>query len=110
LPYTHRRVSGTAMIPSPASCFLHLKYYRYLEHVGVNEDFDAGYRSYEEFQEWLRKDPIKLQREKLIKQEMVEDAIVKIEKEIDGRIEGSLQRAKSAPFADSDEIYEDVLA
>ena len=24
--------------------FMHLRYYRYLEHVGVNEDFDAGYR------------------------------------------------------------------
>ena len=32
--------------------FLYLKYYRYLEHVGVNEDFNQGYRDREEFERW----------------------------------------------------------
>ena len=43
--------------------FLHLKWYRYLEHVGINEDFDAGYRSKDEYFDWLKRDPIALQRE-----------------------------------------------
>jgi pyruvate dehydrogenase E1 component alpha subunit len=48
-------------------CFLYTEYYRYLEHVGISEDFDAGYRFKEEFQIWRRKDPVDLQREKLLK-------------------------------------------
>ena len=60
-------------------CFMHLRYYRYLEHVGVNEDFDAGYRSREEFEEWYRKDPVNLQRNRLLHQGIKEEEIVKIE-------------------------------
>jgi TPP-dependent pyruvate/acetoin dehydrogenase alpha subunit len=47
-------------------CFIHLRYYRYLEHVGVNEDFDADYRSREEFEEWYKVDPVNLQRKRLL--------------------------------------------
>ena len=46
-------------------CFLHLKYYRYLEHVGVCEDFNAEYRPRDEYEEWKKNDPIKLQRNRL---------------------------------------------
>ena len=95
---------------SSIPCFLHLKYYRYLEHVGVNEDFDAGYRHHDEFQEWLQKDPIRLQREKLLQQGMSNADVSKIEAETDNRIESSLRLAQSAPFANTDELYKDVLA
>ena len=53
--------------------FLHLKYYRYLEHVGINEDFDAGYRSKKDFLKWFEKDPVKITREKLFKQNRNEE-------------------------------------
>jgi len=42
--------------------FLYLKYYRYLEHVGVNEDFNQGYRDRKEFERWRAIDPLDLQR------------------------------------------------
>jgi pyruvate dehydrogenase E1 component alpha subunit len=89
--------------------FIHLKYYRYLEHVGVNEDFDAGYRSRGEFEKWLKADPIKLQREKLITAGFKEDQIKKIETEIDGQIDSSIAKARQAPFAKIDELYEGVF-
>ena len=85
-------------------CFMHLRYYRYLEHVGINEDFDAGYRSREEFEEWYKKDPVGLQREKLLKQGINEGEIKTIERDIDGRIESSLRAAKEAPFAKDSEL------
>ncbi len=47
-------------------CFMHLKYYRYREHVGVFEDFDSGYRSREEFEKWNEIDPITTQRQRII--------------------------------------------
>lgn len=91
-------------------CFMHLKYYRYLEHVGINEDFDAGYRSREEFEEWYKKDPVHLQRRKLLQQGIKEEEITKLEKEIDNQVENSIRLAKEAPFADVCELYNGVLA
>ena len=42
--------------------FMSLKYYRYLEHVGTEEDFGAGYRDKKEFLKWRRNDPVEMQR------------------------------------------------
>lgn len=91
-------------------CFMHLRYYRYLEHVGVNEDFDAGYRSREEFEEWYKKDPIKLQREKILSHSIGEAEVLRVEKEIDSKVENSLKLAKEAPFAEDNELYRGVFA
>ncbi len=90
-------------------CFLHLKYYRYLEHVGVNEDYEAGYRSREEYLEWRRKDPVALQRKRLLKQGLSEEEIAGVEKEIYNRITDSVKRAKEAPFAVDDELLNGVF-
>ena len=90
-------------------CFFHLKYYRYLEHVGINEDFEAGYRSRNEFEKWLKKDPIRLQRDRLIELGL-EDEVQAIEKEIDSKVNDSIVATKKAPFADKDELYRGVLA
>lgn len=88
--------------------FMNIKYYRYLEHVGINEDFDAGYRSKKEFEEWYNKDPIKLQRSKLL-DIIGEDTIQKIEKEIDKKIARSISMAKNAPLSDNSEAYKDLF-
>jgi TPP-dependent pyruvate/acetoin dehydrogenase alpha subunit len=91
-------------------CFMHLRYYRYLEHVGVNEDFDAGYRSREEFEEWCKVDPVNLQRKKLLNHNIKEEELIKVEREIDNRIENSLRSAKEALFADPGELYRGIFA
>lgn len=90
-------------------CFLHLKYYRYLEHVGVEEDFDAGYRTREEFSRWYEKDPITLQRTKLCRLGAREEDLLKLEEEIDRQITRSIALAKESPLADTCELYRDVL-
>ncbi|MFC1789595.1 thiamine pyrophosphate-dependent dehydrogenase E1 component subunit alpha [Patescibacteria group bacterium] len=86
--------------------FIHLKYYRYLEHVGVNEDFDAGYRSKKDFEKWYKKDPMIIQRKKILNLGVKPE---KIEKEIDHKIKNSINKAKKAPFAKISETYEDVF-
>lgn len=88
--------------------FLHLKYYRYLEHVGVFEDFKAGYRDRTEFEEWKRQDPVISQRNKLIKSGFPENEILHIEKEIDEQIGRGIANAKNAPFADETELYREL--
>jgi len=90
-------------------CFLYLRYYRYLEHVGINKDFDVGYRSRKEFEEWYKKDPINLQRKKLLNSDMREEKILMIEREIDNKIENSLRSAKEAPFAEVRELYTGIF-
>jgi pyruvate dehydrogenase E1 component alpha subunit len=92
-----------------APCFLYLKYYRYLEHVGVNKDFDAGYRPKDEFEEWHRVDPIKLQREKLKSLGYPEEKIKSIEIEIDNQINSSIAQAKKAPFSEGCQLYKGVF-
>jgi len=91
-------------------CFIYLRYYRYLEHVGVNEDFDADYRSREEFEEWYKKDPVNLQREKLLIHGVSEEEVIRIEREIDKQIANSLRLAREAPFAETGELYKGIFA
>ena len=89
--------------------FLHTKYYRYCEHVGIAEDFYAGYRLKAEFEEWKRRDPILLQRNKLINHGFNDDEIIKIEKEISLQVELSIKRAQDAPFPTKNELCKELF-
>jgi len=89
--------------------FLHLKYYRYLEHVGVLDDLKAGYRSRDEFEKWLSVDPINLQRKKLLMM-IPEGEIRQIEKLIEDKVQVSISNARAAPFPDRNTLYEDLFA
>jgi TPP-dependent pyruvate/acetoin dehydrogenase alpha subunit len=89
--------------------FLHLRCYRYLEHVGIGEDFEAGYRSREEFTRWRERDPVLLQRRHLAR-EIPEEAIRKLEETVDRQIAASIAFAESSPFPDPEELFTDVLA
>ncbi len=90
--------------------FLHVSYYRYLEHAGVNEDFDAGYRTRDEFETWRKKDPVALQRKKLEDLRIGEATIKRIEKKINHHIERSIARARKAPFPKAKELTENIFA
>ena len=89
--------------------FLHLKYYRYLEHVGVNEDFAQGYRDRQEFERWRANDPVELQRKKLVRLAS-EAEVKKLEDTIERQVTESVKRAEKAPFPKPGELYQDVLA
>ena len=90
--------------------FLHLKYYRYYEHVGINYDFDAGYRSEDEYKEWQKRDPISLQRKKLLSNGYLESDITDLENSIIKKIEASIKKAQEAPYPDKAELYTDVFS
>ncbi len=89
--------------------FMRLEYYRYLEHVGINEDFDQGYRTREEFEEWLKVDPVKLQRDHLLSI-FLEKEVLEIEEKVNDQIERSVELAKEADFPDKEELFKGVLA
>lgn len=87
--------------------FLHLKYYRYLEHVGVFDDFKSGYRPRDDYEQWLKVDPLKIQRQRLLGA-IGETELEKIEGAIDQQVRKSLQLAKEQQFPDKKEIFEDL--
>lgn len=89
--------------------FLYLKCYRYLEHVGIHEDFDAGYRSKSEFEEWLKRDSLALQRKRLEEIGYSAAAVVEHERSIDDQIQRSVRLAKGAPFPKAAELYKGVF-
>ncbi len=88
--------------------FLRLTYYRYLEHVGINEDFNAGYRDRAEYEKWREADPVELQRKKLGKW-LSEEDIKAVERKTDDQVKASVKRADEAPFSGPEELYQDVL-
>ena len=100
----------THILKNHGPVFFHFKYYRYLEHVGVNEDFQFGYRSRDEFKHWQAIDPVDLQRKKLLDNGHQETSIRKIETEILKRIETSILQAIQAPFPPDADLSKDVLA
>ncbi|MDD5476685.1 MAG: thiamine pyrophosphate-dependent dehydrogenase E1 component subunit alpha [Candidatus Omnitrophica bacterium] len=87
--------------------FLYFKYYRYLEHVGVFDDFKAGYRPKEDFEKWLKVDPVCMQRKKLVRL-INEGKVASLEKEIEDRINLSKTRAQQADFPDARIACEDI--
>lgn len=84
--------------------FLHFKYYRYLEHVGVNRDFDKGYRSEEEFAPWRKIDPIDLYRNKIVNY-LSEEDILDIEDSVTKKVMQSIKCAKEAKLSSEADAY-----
>ena len=96
------------MAENDRPCLLHLKYYRYLEHVGVHEDFKAGYRSQREFEAWRAVDPLALQRTHLVSM-VCEDAICALEEELDEQVRCSQEKAQAAPLPELSALCEGVF-
>lgn len=89
--------------------FLYVRYYRYLEHVGIHEDFDAGYRNRKEFENWAKKDPLGLLLKKLRSLGLSQKQIDEIRRQINLKIGLSLEKAKTSQFPQSDELLKDVF-
>ncbi len=88
--------------------FLHLKYYRYLEHVGVDEDFHFGYRSRQEFLKWKRVDPLLVARRYLLAARVKENDITATENIVERILTQSLNKARKAPYPSEEELFTDI--
>lgn len=79
--------------------FLHAKWFRYLEHVGISTDFNAGYRD-QPSEAFLKSvDPIVVSRAALIRSGVTECEITSIEQSLRIDCEEDLNRARSMPLA-----------
>lgn len=88
--------------------FLHSHYYRYLDHVGVEENFHPSYRTKEEFEVWKKRDPIDLFRNKLLTKGYDPIEIEKIEQDIINKIDKSFDKALKSECSDIKDILENT--
>ena len=98
-PAAHRIRSGGG--PEFLECVV----YRWREHVGPNEDFDAGYRSAEEAQQWIENDQVKRLAEMLEAAERE-----RIDRDVEAEIDDAVRFAESSPVPAATELYSHVYA
>ncbi|MBI2360375.1 MAG: thiamine pyrophosphate-dependent dehydrogenase E1 component subunit alpha [Deltaproteobacteria bacterium] len=90
--------------------FLHFTYFRFLEHVGPREDFDAGYREKPGPKEMARLDPVRRLETELLRRGVASSAMEAIRAEASAKVRRSAEEAQKAPFAPPAELTTDVWA
>jgi TPP-dependent pyruvate/acetoin dehydrogenase alpha subunit len=90
---------------STGPVFVECRTYRWREHVGPNEDYDAGYRTREELVPWQASDQVIKIAAKLGR-----DQRTRIEAEIEEEIARAVEFAENSPFPRPEELYTDVFA
>jgi len=90
--------------------FLHARCFRYLEHVGINRDFDIGYRDEAEMASWLSQtvDAVAGQRERLTSRNLSAQ-IQELETTLDAEIETAIEAALAAPPPAPDRVHVGVF-
>ena len=76
---------------------LECKTYR---HYGHSKSDPAPYRSQEEVDEWLARDPLGLARDRLLREDMTEDQIAAVEEAVTAQIDRAIENALAAPYPD----------
>ena len=79
--------------------FLYGQYHRCLEHVGIYEDYTAGYRAYDDFLAWKEHDPLVVARRTLIDYGL-KDRVREAEILLDLRISRAIEAAEYAECSD----------
>lgn len=79
--------------------FIEIKTFRYKEHVGINDDFQYGYRSQEEWAAWKVKDPL-LSDQRLVNQ---------FQNEIVREINDAVDFAEKSPWPTQENLLSDVV-
>ncbi len=88
---------------------LECRTYRWREHVGPNYDWDMGYRTKAEVEEWMVKDPVESWKKRLIKAKLTNEAnLGSMVARIDEEIESAFALAKNDLVPDDAVFFEDV--
>ncbi|OGQ05058.1 MAG: hypothetical protein A2W61_02980 [Deltaproteobacteria bacterium RIFCSPLOWO2_01_44_7] len=104
---THQVVKQMEDQPKPG--FLHFTYYRFLEHVGPREDFDAGYRSRPTPDNLDGLDPVLCFERDLCQNGCKPSELSAIKKSVEEKIAKSVLTAQKTDFPSSEELYTDLF-
>ena len=95
------------MDEDPRPGFIRFTYFRFLEHVGPREDFDAGYRRRPSAEEAAQLDPVVQFEGALTRDGCSPEDLMAIRRSVEEQIDRSIQKAKKAPFAPASELWTD---
>lgn len=89
---------------------LELMTYRWLEHSGPNDDTNLKYRTVEELESWKARDPVKIYRERLIAESVIDAAFAETaHREIKAEIDEAVAFAKASPYPPVSELTEHIF-
>lgn len=83
------------------------KTYRFAEHAANMGRILVDRES--ELNEWLKRDPICLYRTKLLSENVEEETLENIDKEVEDEVEAALAFARSSPYPDAADAFTDVF-
>ena len=98
-------LEATHTKPGPA--FVHVKTHRYLDHIGI--EVDQGIRSAAEDQNWRARDPLWVQRSRLMPL-LGELALQAEERQIEERLDAALRDVQAAAAPGPEELLTGVFA
>lgn len=78
--------------------FLECMTYRWREHVGPLWDYDKGYRTKAEVDEWIARCPIKRATERLVAEGLSLEEVERVERDCRDEVNRAVAAAKAAPF------------
>jgi len=88
---------------------LECRTYRWREHVGPYYDYDLGYRTREEVEEWVARCPVEGWKKRLLKAKITTEADLRsIASKIDKEVESAFTQAKADPIPEDTELFENV--
>jgi pyruvate dehydrogenase E1 component alpha subunit len=85
--------------------FIECRTYRWKEHVGPGDDYDAGYRTRDELLPWMENDQVRIIGEAL---DTARKAAIDVE--IEREIAAAIDFAETSPFPDPEELLTNVYA
>lgn len=98
------------MAHDPKPAFLSLSYFRFLDHVGPNADFDVGYRPRPTQSELRALDPVLKFEEYLLSIGVDESQLQVVRDGVASQIKRSIEAAKAADFPTGEDLVTAVFA
>ncbi len=90
--------------------FLEFSTYRWREHCGANYDNDIGYRTHEEFQYWLDREPLGRLEKRILQDFALSHQLDEIRSEVNAEIQVAFEYAEKSPFPEQLDAYQGVYA
>jgi pyruvate dehydrogenase E1 component alpha subunit len=105
---THGLLSRMTDTSQPG--ILHLRYFRFLEHVGPREDFAAGYRRRPSDEDLARWDPVRRFEQRLDALGVAAAQRTAVRDQVQQAIDDAVRQAQVAPLPPPSALLEDVFA
>lgn len=92
--------------------FIEARTYRYEDHSeGLARILREPYRTQEEIEEWKKRDPILMHKQRLIEQRIATEAEVeRVQAEVNAAIEDALKFARQSPYPNPEDLFVDMYA